>query len=170
MLYTKHIVNTVKMTNWGRSYYNNVLALGPVAIMVLISGEPQKFLDLYYSGTPLPYFPGSFEFLSKVFVPLSCLMGLGISIAGFVCRESVSATSFSVVGNMNKVRRALIPGPHYLHQLCGLGLPCLRHWPLLPGYLLGWWHVLRSRSYIGPNSSLKQQAIFFGLVTLCLCL
>jgi len=31
------------------------------------------------------------------------VVGIGISISGFMCREAISATSFSVVGNMNKV-------------------------------------------------------------------
>ncbi len=98
MLYTKHIVDTVKMTSWGRSFYNNFLALVPVFIMVLLNGELTQISNALETGILFPGF----------FVALSCIMGLGISISGFVCREAVSATSFSVVGNMNKVLTVFI--------------------------------------------------------------
>jgi drug/metabolite transporter (DMT)-like permease len=32
----------------------------------------------------------------------SCLMGFGISLAGTVCRNAVSATAFNILGNLNK--------------------------------------------------------------------
>eukprot|EP00960_Hanusia_phi_P034432 751065-Hanusia_phi.AAC.2 len=38
-LYIKHNVNTVNMSSWGRSYYNNVLALGPLAIPWMLSED-----------------------------------------------------------------------------------------------------------------------------------
>eukprot|EP01114_Cavostelium_apophysatum_P021846 TRINITY_DN772_c0_g1_i1.p1 TRINITY_DN772_c0_g1~~TRINITY_DN772_c0_g1_i1.p1 ORF type:complete len:328 (-),score=84.94 TRINITY_DN772_c0_g1_i1:87-1070(-) len=95
MLYTKHIVDTVPMSSWGRSFYNNFLSLFPVAVMVFISGE-------HVTG-PLKYENGDMDTRTLVMVVLSCIMGLGISISGFKCRELISATSFSVVGNMNKI-------------------------------------------------------------------
>lgn len=82
------------MTSWGRSFYNNFLSIPAIIIMVLMSGELGKLSDTLAVTT------GS----GKLLVFLSCLMGLGISMSGFVCRAAISATSFSVVGNMNKVR------------------------------------------------------------------
>jgi len=98
MLYTKHIVDTVPMSSWGRSYYNNILATVPVLLIALASGEPDKYASVTIED----------PFSTYGLVILSCLMGLGISIAGFVCREMISATSFSVVGNMNKVLTVFI--------------------------------------------------------------
>eukprot|EP01119_Soliformovum_irregulare_P012909 TRINITY_DN3388_c0_g1_i4.p1 TRINITY_DN3388_c0_g1~~TRINITY_DN3388_c0_g1_i4.p1 ORF type:complete len:322 (-),score=85.01 TRINITY_DN3388_c0_g1_i4:176-1141(-) len=101
MLYTKHIVDTVPMSSWGRSFYNNILATVPVLLIALVSGEDQKFAAMRENGI-------DDEFTTYLLVGLSCLMGLGISISGFVCREMISATSFSVVGNMNKVLTVFI--------------------------------------------------------------
>jgi len=117
MLYTKHIVDTVPMSSWGRSFYNNYLALLPVFIMVLFSNEHVKLQELYESGEI-----GSVAF---TLVSLSCIVGLGISISGFVCRELVSATSFSVIGNMNKVLTIFINFMVWEHHTSLQGLACL---------------------------------------------
>jgi len=95
MLYVKHVIDTVPMSNWGRSYYNNLLSLVPLCCFALANNELNKFGDLYEDG--------AFSFGVLVIVFLSCVVGIGISISGFMCREAISATSFSVVGNMNKV-------------------------------------------------------------------
>jgi len=94
MLYTKHIVDSVKMTSWGRSYYNNVLSMFPFALLALVK-EKEKISELYQADMV--------TVSVMIVVLLSCLVGIGISISGFMCRAAISATSFSVVGNMNKV-------------------------------------------------------------------
>jgi len=100
MLYVKHIIDTVPMSNWGRSYYNNLLSMGPLFVIAILNGEFAKLSDLYEeNGMP---------FGTQVVVLLSCVIGIGISISGFMCREAISATSFSVVGNMNKVLTVFI--------------------------------------------------------------
>mmetsp|Transcript_52005 Transcript_52005/g.161728 ORF Transcript_52005/g.161728 Transcript_52005/m.161728 type:complete len:104 (-) Transcript_52005:2-313(-) len=42
------------------------------------------------------------ELLPLVWVLLSCVIGLGISFSGTMCRDVLSATSFDVLGNCNK--------------------------------------------------------------------
>jgi len=101
MLYTKHIVDTVPMTSWGRSFYNNFLALFPVLVMAVGLREPAKLQAHIVDET-------FDQPITNIMVFLSCIMGLGISITGFKCREAVSATSFSVIGNMNKVFTVII--------------------------------------------------------------
>jgi solute carrier family 35 protein len=49
-LFIEHIVDTVPMTSWGRSFYNNYLSLIPVFFMILISREHIKIQELYESG------------------------------------------------------------------------------------------------------------------------
>jgi len=118
MLYTKHIVDTVPMTSWGRSFYNNFLSIFPVAIMIGITQEHIK--------GPLIYENGEWEQpVTMIMVVLSCIMGLGISISGFKCRELISATSFSVVGNMNKVFTVFINFIVWDAHSSLLGLLCL---------------------------------------------
>jgi len=98
-LYIKHNVNTVNMSSWGRSYYNNVLALGPLAIPWMLS-EDENLEHLSQQG--------ALGFLPLLAVFLSCLLGLCISVAAFHCRRQVSATSYSVIGNMNKILTIMI--------------------------------------------------------------
>lgn len=99
MLYTKHIVDTVPMTSWGRSFYNNFLSMFPFLIVAVIQ-EKEKVVEYFYTG--------QFTTLTFVVVLLSCMIGIGISIVGFMIREAVSATSFSVVGNMNKILTIIV--------------------------------------------------------------
>jgi len=94
MIYTKHIVDTVPMTSWGRSFYNNFLSMFPWAV-IAIAQEYNVVTNFYAEGL--------FTGVVLVVVAMSCFVGIGISIIGFMVREAVSATSFSVVGNMNKV-------------------------------------------------------------------
>lgn len=46
MLYVKHIIDTVPMSNWGRSYYNNLLSMGPLFVIALLNGEIGKLGEL----------------------------------------------------------------------------------------------------------------------------
>jgi GDP-mannose transporter len=100
MLYTKHILDTVPMTSWGRSFYNNFLGTVPCFCLLLFFGENTKVKDILETQV--------ISFGTVAIVAFSCAVGLGISIAGFMCRELISATSFSVVGNMNKVLAVFI--------------------------------------------------------------
>jgi len=95
MLYVKHVIDTVPMSNWGRSYYNNLLSMLPL-LAIAIMGNESIILSKMYEGSELT--PSVI-----IVVLMSCFVGIGISISGFICREAISATSFSVVGNMNKV-------------------------------------------------------------------
>jgi GDP-mannose transporter len=117
MLYTKHIVDTVPMTSWGRSFYNNYLSLVPVFLMILITNEHNKVQQLHEAG--------EITTAAVTMVMLSCIVGLGISISGFMCRELISATSFSVVGNMNKILTIFINYVAWEYHASPLGLACL---------------------------------------------
>mmetsp|Transcript_12332 Transcript_12332/g.29515 ORF Transcript_12332/g.29515 Transcript_12332/m.29515 type:complete len:342 (-) Transcript_12332:23-1048(-) len=98
-LYIKHIVSTVQMTSWGRSFYNNVLAMGPLLLPWYLS-DSETVATLQTKG--------SFGAGALWAVVLSCVLGLCISVTAFHCRGKVSATSYSVIGNMNKVLTVLI--------------------------------------------------------------
>jgi len=95
MLYVKHVIDTVPMSNWGRSYYNNLLSMLPLLAIASMGKDFTTISELNETG----------DITTSVLlvVLMSCIVGIGISISGFMCREAISATSFSVVGNMNKV-------------------------------------------------------------------
>jgi len=117
-IYIKHIVDTVPMTSWGRSFYNNLIAIVPVSIMAIVYSEPLKY-QLHVENNDFQ------QPITMIMVILSCIMGLGISISGFKCRETTSATSFSVIGNMNKIGTVFINYLVWDHHTSPLGLVCL---------------------------------------------
>ena len=99
-VYIKHVVSTVSMTSWGRSYYNNLLAMGPLVVAWVLS-ERQGELETLSAQ-------GSFGAQALLAVGGSCVLGVCISVSAFHCRKQVDATSYSVIGNMNKVLTVLV--------------------------------------------------------------
>jgi len=104
VLYIKYVVDKVPMSNWGRSYYNNLLALPALFIGFFFTTEMSYLRELW----DLIGIDNEKLLVILVLILLSSALGLFLSIAGFVCRACVSATSFSVVGNMNKFLTVLI--------------------------------------------------------------
>lgn len=90
-LVLKHVVSRgPELTTWGRVYYQNTLSLVPAALFVASQGEwgayhGQSRVSLLNPQVALP-------------VLSSCVVGCGISFAGFLLREHVSALTFTVIG------------------------------------------------------------------------
>jgi len=95
-VYIKHVLDTVKMTDWGRVYYTNSLALGLLLLAFPFVGE----------WSYLQYNVWTME--QVVPLALSCLCGLGMSHATYMLRGAVSATAFTVVGIMCKMLTVII--------------------------------------------------------------
>jgi len=95
MVYVKHVLSSQPMGTWTRVYYNNALALACLPPFLLLGSEYAKL------GSAISLLLSSPSAL--ISVVLSCLVGLGISFTGFRFRALVSATTFTVVGVMNKV-------------------------------------------------------------------
>ena len=95
-LYIKHAVDTVEVrSNWARVFYTNFWA-SIVAGGVAGATEPdilRSFVWSYASGGALA---------------LSCLLGVAMSYFAFLCRSLISATHFTVIGNVCKVLTVLI--------------------------------------------------------------
>ena len=95
-LYIKHVVDTVSVrSNWGRVFYTNlwsaILLLGLTAYL-----EPHVLMRADWSREQL----GA--------LGLSCVLGTAMSYFAFLCRAAISATSFTVVGNVCKILTVLI--------------------------------------------------------------
>ena len=78
MVYVKYVVESVEMSTWSRVYYNNVLSIPPTLALGLTFGD--------------------FEFLQQGYewnmnavgaLLMSCVVGVGISYAGFNLRKQV---------------------------------------------------------------------------------
>ena len=78
------------MSTWTRVYYNNALGFVPVLLFGFMFGEYK-----HINAKPI-------TMTSLCVLLLACVVGLGISFAGFHARKLLSATSFTVLGVSNK--------------------------------------------------------------------
>lgn len=114
--YVKHMCDTVKMSNWGRVYYTNVLAGIILAVIFPFCEHEHKAISAAGLATP-----------QIVTLVLSCAVGVGMSHAGYLMRSNVSATASVVVGVVCKIGSVMINlliwDQHASPiQLCFLGL------------------------------------------------
>jgi len=99
MSYGKWCISAVKMTNpvWGAVLYTNTLGILPELFLGFgLFGEGAHVSEVTWTSAGLSV------------LLLSCINGTVISYAGFNCRNVLSATSFTVVGVMNKMVTVLI--------------------------------------------------------------
>ena len=96
VIYIKHVCNTVEMTTWGRSLYQNAMTVPFCCVFFVFFGEYEVMKTVQWSVPQL------------AFLFLSCLVGIGMSYAGFLLRQTVSATSFTVVGIVCKIATVMI--------------------------------------------------------------
>jgi len=102
MTYGKYILSEVKMKSrvWGAVMYTNVLGILPEWFLgFVIFDEATKWVEHPMAAWP----SGAWGALL-----LSCILGTAIAYAGFNCRNVLSATSFTVVGVLNKMITVLI--------------------------------------------------------------
>eukprot|EP00658_Telonema_sp_P-2_P038082 TRINITY_DN2736_c0_g2_i4.p1 TRINITY_DN2736_c0_g2~~TRINITY_DN2736_c0_g2_i4.p1 ORF type:complete len:173 (+),score=42.94 TRINITY_DN2736_c0_g2_i4:240-758(+) len=92
-LYIKMVfIKSESMTTWEKSFLSNLMT---VPVLLLASGYSENLSTCFSALMNL-------NTQGILIVTLSCVMGLGISVAGTRCREAFSATGFDVLGNMNK--------------------------------------------------------------------
>uniref|UniRef100_A0A7S0JFW7 Sugar phosphate transporter domain-containing protein n=1 Tax=Calcidiscus leptoporus TaxID=127549 RepID=A0A7S0JFW7_9EUKA len=90
----KHVLNRLPMSTWTRVYYNNAIALFFSPPFLVFGHEYARLSQGLHALTqPRP----------AAAVTLSCILGVGISFTGFGLRNLVTATTFTVLGVMNKV-------------------------------------------------------------------
>ena len=105
-LYIKHAVDNVHVeSNWGRVFYTNLWACF-LAPFPGILNEPEVLRNFVWS-------PASMSALG-----VSCLLGVAMSYFAFLCRAQVSATYFTVIGNVCKVLAFLSPTCPSQPQTC----------------------------------------------------
>jgi len=98
MLWGKRMMNTVQFTSpvWGSVLYVNVLSLLPMAFLAVASGEAGDFHKADASMQ------------AYAWLAASCIVGVGISWAGWNCRSRISATSFTLLGVVCKFLSVLL--------------------------------------------------------------
>jgi len=90
MVFGKSLVKDVELTLSGNVYYTNLLSLPLIAMFALGTGETNNASDMVWTN------------MSMFLLLLSCIAGTCIAYSGWWCRRSVSATTFTLVGVVNK--------------------------------------------------------------------
>ncbi|GMH39718.1 hypothetical protein BSKO_07616 [Bryopsis sp. KO-2023] len=116
MTYLKHLCDTVEMTNWGRVFYNNYMALFPLLCVGLVSREDSVVAGVEWTAG------------RSIALILSCLVGIGMSYTSFWLRNMVSATAFTVIGIMCKIGTVILNYLYWDQHASTAGIGCLMIW------------------------------------------
>jgi GDP-mannose transporter len=96
IVWIKKVIQSVDMTNWERSFYQNAMAVPLMIALALFSGETGVAATSILDHRAWPS------------IAASCLAGVGLSYFSFALCEAVSATTFTVIGNVCKVLSILV--------------------------------------------------------------
>lgn len=95
-LYLKFVADTVQVSNWGKVFYQNFLSSFPLTLIFFLSGDYEVLRTFEWT------MPAVAAFL------ISCVLGTAMSYFAWMARTLVSATYFSVVGNVCKLLTVII--------------------------------------------------------------
>lgn len=114
MTYGKILLETVALkSTWGSVYYTNLLSIPPTLALGFVLGDYARLKDVVWStGAALAVF-------------MSCVCGIGIGYSGWHCRSKVTATSYTLVGVMNKLFTVLVSSLIWDSSSSVWGVGCL---------------------------------------------
>jgi len=105
----------------GPVLYTNLLGIAPMLIFARLGGEYSKFYNTVINN------PDGFT-LPTGTIPLmilGCAAGTGIGYSGWWCRDKVSATSYTIIGVMNKCLTVIINYMIWDNHAKPAGIACL---------------------------------------------
>mmetsp|Transcript_59077 Transcript_59077/g.140533 ORF Transcript_59077/g.140533 Transcript_59077/m.140533 type:complete len:344 (+) Transcript_59077:302-1333(+) len=106
-----------EMTSWGRTYYNNLMTFMIFLPGMFVLGEHTTISEINNNG--------GLSTISLGLLLLSCIWGTAISFLGFLCLDNISATTFNVMGNANKILTLVVNGLLWEHHAPVLANICL---------------------------------------------
>lgn len=111
----KWLTEKVEMNQWERVFYNNAFAVPPTMLLFIFTGENKQILHIKLGRSPW------------LWLTMSCLNGICISYSGWRLRSIVTATTFTLVGVLNKMTTIAItivawPGSASITSVVSLGL------------------------------------------------
>jgi len=128
MVYGKKIVRSVAFkTVSGPVQYTNLLGWPPMIVFAYLGGEFEGFVDFMHDngaqtmGELITTLPNECVAL----VVLGCIVGTGIGYSGWWCRNKVSATSFTLIGVLNKCMTVIVNLMIWDQHATPLGTACL---------------------------------------------
>ncbi|KAJ8603100.1 hypothetical protein CTAYLR_006689 [Chrysophaeum taylorii] len=111
MVYAKHITSTIGLSTWGLVLYQNTIALFIFPFASICTGEfteIARVAGLIPKATPLSRTSPEPTISAVLPLFLSCVLGTGISFAGWGTRSAISATQFTVLGVACKLATILM--------------------------------------------------------------
>lgn len=117
MTYGKQLLKTIefKAQVWGPVLYTNLTSLPPMVMLGVLAGELDRLDDIHFSDSNW----------GPCAIALSCVVGVGISWAGWNCRDKVSATTYTLIGVLCKVLSVIINVVIWDKHASPAGLACL---------------------------------------------
>lgn len=97
-VFIKHAIDTVPVSNLERVFYTNIISAG----LLLLKAVHEQVYDAAYRYASFPRFE-QYDLASAATLLLSCVVAVGVSYFTFLCRELLSASSFTVIGNCCKI-------------------------------------------------------------------
>jgi len=115
LTYAKHIVGPQLgfKSIWGPVYHSNLLSIGTMAGLMLLTSEEAKVVTTVWSWRLCAY------------IGLSCLVSVAISYSGWKCRSLISASCYTVLGVGNKMLTVLANSLLWDDGLSWTGAICL---------------------------------------------
>ena len=99
MAYGKKIIKSVDLkTRSGPVLYTNLLGWPPMLIFAHLGDEYRKASDAFDTNNAVPVFTAG----SLTLLLAGCVVGTAIGYTSWWCRDKISATSFTLIGVMNK--------------------------------------------------------------------
>lgn len=99
MTYGKKLTSSVKMDSvWGPVLYCNLLSIVPMGALGIVSGDFDNISDHL----------SKMESIGWILLIFSCIVGTLIGYTGWLCRGMVSATTYTLVGVVNKFITVLL--------------------------------------------------------------
>lgn len=95
VLYLKHATQSIELSKFGMVFYNNLLSIPLLGIIAILHNEPAVLYDAHQRGVINADF-----FVINAFAGS---LGLLLNLASVWCVSATSATTYAVVGALNKI-------------------------------------------------------------------
>ena len=144
VLYLKYATKTVKLPKFGMVFYNNLLSLPMLLVIAIANNEPAALWVAYKKGLldgkffAVNAFAGSIGFL--------------LNLASVWCVQSTSATTYAIVGALNKVPVTFL-GWLLFHTYISHDMAVYISVSLAGGFLYSFEQLRQVRSRDANNSS-----------------
>jgi GDP-mannose transporter len=114
-IFIKHRVDTITViNNWERVFYQNTWASILLAIKIVY--DEKKLTDVVHSGD---------NWNAYLFLTAGCVIGISMSYFSLTCRKILTATYFTLIGNLCKFITILISVILWKKHASWMGILCV---------------------------------------------